>query len=87
MTLPIARDLSVVGIRVNTIVPGLLDTPIYGTGEAGEQFKQRLSHDLLFPLRLGRPDEYASLVLEIVRNSYMNAAVVRVDGGVRLQPK
>jgi NAD(P)-dependent dehydrogenase (short-subunit alcohol dehydrogenase family) len=87
MTLPIARDLAVVGIRVNTIAPGLIDTPIYGTGEASEAFKANLSKDVLFPKRLGSSDELASMVLELVTNSYMNAQTIRVDGGARLNPK
>jgi NAD(P)-dependent dehydrogenase (short-subunit alcohol dehydrogenase family) len=87
MTLPIARDLSVVGIRVNCIAPGLIDTPIYGQGEGSEQFKERLKRDVLFPDRLGTADEFASMALELISNSYMNADVIRVDGGVRMQPK
>ena len=87
MTLPIARDLAPVGVRVNTIAPGLIDTPIYGTGEGAEAFKERLSRDLLFPARLGVPEEFASLALELIRNSYMNAETVRLDAGVRLRPK
>jgi NAD(P)-dependent dehydrogenase (short-subunit alcohol dehydrogenase family) len=87
MTLPIARDLAVVGIRISTIAPGLVDTPIYGSGEASEEFKGRLKRDVLFPERLGRADEFASLVAELVTNSYMNGATVRIDGAARLQPK
>lgn len=87
MTLPLARDLSVVGIRVNTIAPGLIDTPIYGFGGDAETFKAKLGRDVLFPDRLGRPAEFASLALELLTNSYMNAEVVRIDGGARLQPK
>jgi NAD(P)-dependent dehydrogenase (short-subunit alcohol dehydrogenase family) len=87
MTLPIARDLAVVGIRVNTIAPGLIDTPIYGTGEGSEAFKANLTKDVLFPKRLGSADELASMVVELVTNSYMNAQTIRVDGGARLGPK
>jgi NAD(P)-dependent dehydrogenase (short-subunit alcohol dehydrogenase family) len=87
MTLPIARDLSVVGIRVNTIAPGLIDTPIYGTGEASEAFKEKLKKDVVFPDRLGKPDEFASLAVELVSNSYMNGETIRIDGAARLQPK
>jgi NAD(P)-dependent dehydrogenase (short-subunit alcohol dehydrogenase family) len=87
MTLPIARDLAVVGIRVNTVAPGLIDTPIYGTGEASEAFKANLSKDVLFPKRLGYADELASMVVELITNSYMNAQTIRVDGGARLAPK
>ena len=87
MTLPIARDLSAVGIRVNTIAPGLIDTPIYGEGEASEQFKANLERGVLFPKRLGSPDELASMVVEAATNSYLNAETIRVDGGIRMQPK
>jgi NAD(P)-dependent dehydrogenase (short-subunit alcohol dehydrogenase family) len=87
MTLPIARDLSAVGIRVNTVAPGLIDTPIYGEGEASEQFKANLERGVLFPKRLGAPEELASMVLEAVTNSYLNAETIRVDGGIRMQPK
>src|SRR5919107_526009 len=61
MTLPIARDLSAVGIRVNTIAPGLIDTPIYGSGDAAEGFKNKLAPNLLFPNRFGYSHEFASL--------------------------
>jgi NAD(P)-dependent dehydrogenase (short-subunit alcohol dehydrogenase family) len=87
MTLPVARDLSAVGVRVNTIAPGLIDTPIYGQGEASEEFKDRLKKDVLFPHRLGFAIEFATLAVELVTNSYMNAETIRVDGGVRMQPK
>jgi len=87
MTLPIARDLSAVGIRVNTIAPGLVDTPIYGEGEASEQFKANLERGVLFPKRLGSPEELASMVVEAATNSYLNAETIRVDGGIRMQPK
>ena len=87
MTLPIARDLSAVGIRVNTVAPGLIDTPIYGEGEGSEAFKANLEKGVLFPKRLGQPDELASMVVEAVTNSYLNAETIRVDGGIRMQPK
>ncbi|QLL08280.1 SDR family NAD(P)-dependent oxidoreductase [Mycobacterium vicinigordonae] len=87
LTLPVARDLAAVGIRVNTVAPGLIDTPIYGEGEASEAFKAKLGESVLFPHRLGAPDELASMVLELLSNSYMNAEVVRVDGGIRMPPK
>jgi NAD(P)-dependent dehydrogenase (short-subunit alcohol dehydrogenase family) len=87
LTLPVARDLSAVGIRVNTVAPGLIDTPIYGQGEDAEAFKAKLGESVLFPKRLGVPDELASMVLECLRNSYMNGEVVRVDGGIRMPPK
>ncbi|GAA1482067.1 SDR family oxidoreductase [Gordonia sinesedis] len=87
MTLPVARDLAAAGIRVNTVAPGLIDTPIYGEGEASEAFKAKLGESVLYPKRLGVPDELASMVIELVTNSYMNAEVVRVDGGIRMPPK
>ncbi|MDN5759372.1 MAG: SDR family NAD(P)-dependent oxidoreductase [Tomitella sp.] len=87
MTLPVARDLSAVGIRLNTIAPGLIDTPIYGSGPESEGFKAKLGESVLFPRRLGVPDELASMVEELITNSYMNAEVVRVDGGIRMPPK
>ena len=87
MTLPVARDLAAVGVRVNTIAPGLIDTPIYGEGEAAEAFKAKLGESVLFPHRLGKPDELASMVVELVTNSYMNAETIRVDGGIRMPPK
>ena len=87
MTLPIARDLSAIGIRVNTVAPGLIDTPIYGQGEASENFKANLEKGVLFPHRLGAPEELASMVVECITNSYMNAESIRVDGGIRMPPK
>ena len=87
MTLPIARDLSAMGIRVNTIAPGLIDTPIYGEGEASDQFKAHLGQSVLFPKRLGYGEELAFMVIELITNPYMNAEVIRVDGGIRMPPK
>ena len=87
MTLPIARDLAVVGIRVNCIAPGLIDTPIYGQGAGSEAFKDKLKRDVLFPDRLGTAEEFATMAVELITNTYMNAEVIRVDGGVRMQPK
>jgi NAD(P)-dependent dehydrogenase (short-subunit alcohol dehydrogenase family) len=87
MTLPIARDLSAAGIRVNTIAPGLIDTPIYGQGEASEAFKDNLKKGVLFPKRLGAPEEFATIAIEMIANSYINAVDMRVDGGIRMPPK
>ena len=87
MTLPIARDLSAVGIRVNTIAPGLIDTPIYGEGEASDAFKAHLGASVLFPKRLGSAEELAFMVVELITNPYMNAETIRVDGGIRMPPK
>ncbi|HEX3090315.1 MAG TPA: SDR family NAD(P)-dependent oxidoreductase, partial [Ilumatobacteraceae bacterium] len=66
MTLPIARDLAAIGVRVNTVAPGLIDTPIYGTGEASDAFKANLEKGVLFPHRLGTQDELASVVVECI---------------------
>ena len=87
MTLPIARDLAAIGVRVNTVAPGLINTPIYGEGEGSEQFKEKLQTGVLFPNRLGDSTELASMVVECVTNSYMNAETIRVDGGIRMPPK
>lgn len=87
LTLPVARDLAAVGVRVNTILPGLIDTPIYGTGAGADQFKERLGAGVLFPKRLGRAEEFASLALELLTNDYMNAQCIRLDAGIRMQPK
>jgi NAD(P)-dependent dehydrogenase (short-subunit alcohol dehydrogenase family) len=87
MTLPIARDLAAIGVRVCTIAPGLIDTPIYGEGPAAEQMKDKLKRDVLFPKRLGTADEFATLAVELLTNSYLNGEVIRIDGGARLQPK
>jgi NAD(P)-dependent dehydrogenase (short-subunit alcohol dehydrogenase family) len=87
MTLPIARDLAAVGIRVNTIAPGLIDTPIYGTGEASDAFKAKLGESVLFPKRLGTGEELAFMVVDLITNPYMNAETIRVDGGIRMPPK
>jgi NAD(P)-dependent dehydrogenase (short-subunit alcohol dehydrogenase family) len=85
MTLPIARDLAVLGIRVNTIAPGIIDTPLL----AGlpESARESLATQVLFPKRLGRPDEYAELAYHLIRNDYINAETIRMDGGIRMQAK
>ncbi len=87
MTLPIARDLSAVGIRVNTIAPGLIDTPIYGEGEQSDAFKAHLGQSVLFPKRLGSGEELAFGVMECITNPYMNGETIRLDGGIRMPPK
>jgi NAD(P)-dependent dehydrogenase (short-subunit alcohol dehydrogenase family) len=87
MTLPIARDLSALGIRLNCIAPGLIDTPIYGKGEGSDAFKANLGRNVLFPKRLGDATELASMVAECISNDYMNGEVIRVDGGIRMPPK
>ena len=85
MTLPIARDLSVLGIRVSTIAPGIIDTPLL----AGlpEPAKASLGQQVLHPKRLGRPEEYAEMVMFLVTHHYMNGETIRMDGGIRMGPK
>lgn len=85
MTLPIARDLAQEGIRVNTILPGIFDTPLMNA--APEAVKQGLAASVPFPKRLGHADEYASLALEMVRNGYFNGEHVRLDGAIRMPPR
>ena len=85
MTLPAARDLAVVGIRVCTIAPGLMDTPLLGL--LPEPAKQALGAGVLFPNRLGYPSEFAQLALAIVENPYLNGETIRLDGGLRMPPK
>ncbi|MCF2533198.1 SDR family NAD(P)-dependent oxidoreductase [Yinghuangia soli] len=85
MTLPIARDLSAVGVRVNTIAPGTMDTALFDM--APQAVKDTLGAAVLFPKRMGVPEEFASLAYELLTNSYMNAEVIRLDGGIRFQPK
>jgi NAD(P)-dependent dehydrogenase (short-subunit alcohol dehydrogenase family) len=87
MTVPAARDLSVIGVRVNTICPGIIDTPIYGSGPASDEFKARLVAPVVFPKRMGTAAEFAQLVRALIENDYVNADVVRFDGGIRFQPK
>ena len=87
MTVPAARDLAAIGMRVNTICPGIIDTPIYGTGPASEEFKARLAGPIVFPKRVGTAAEFARLVRSLIDNDYMNAEVIRFDGGIRFQPK
>ena len=85
MTLPIARDLSRNGIRVMTIAPGLFQTPM--VGQIPPEIADSLGKMVPFPPRLGRPEEYASLVAEIVRNVMLNGEVIRLDGAIRMAPK
>lgn len=82
MTLPIARDLSGEGIRVNTILPGIFNTPLMNA--APQAVKDALGASVPFPKRLGQPEEYASLALEMIRNGYFNGESVRLDGSIRM---
>jgi NAD(P)-dependent dehydrogenase (short-subunit alcohol dehydrogenase family) len=85
MTLPMARDLAVVGIRVMTIAPGSFETPIFGF--VPQEMKDGLASIVPFPNRMGVPDEFAQLVQHIVENSYLNGETIRIDGAVRFPPK
>jgi NAD(P)-dependent dehydrogenase (short-subunit alcohol dehydrogenase family) len=85
MTLPIARDLAAEGIRVNTILPGIFDTPLMQG--AAPNVKEALAASVPFPRRFGRPEEYASLALEILRNGYLNGEDIRLDGAIRMAPR
>ena len=87
LTLPLARDIAPIGVRANCILPGLIDTPIYGSGPQSDEFKARLGAGVLFPKRLGYSEEFASLAVELLANSYMNAESIRIDAGIRMQPK
>jgi NAD(P)-dependent dehydrogenase (short-subunit alcohol dehydrogenase family) len=85
MTLPAARDLAPVGIRVITIAPGIFDTPMLGA--LPEEKRAALAADVVFPKRLGSPDEYGALVAAIVDNGYLNGETIRLDGSLRMPPK
>jgi NAD(P)-dependent dehydrogenase (short-subunit alcohol dehydrogenase family) len=85
LTLVVARDLSGDGIRCNTILPGIFDTPLMGG--APEAVKAALAAQVPFPKRLGIPEEYASLALEMIRNGYFNGEDVRLDGAIRMAPR
>jgi NAD(P)-dependent dehydrogenase (short-subunit alcohol dehydrogenase family) len=85
MTLPVARELAKFGIRVMTIAPGIFDTPMLQG--MSEEVRTSLGQQVPFPPRLGRPDEYASLVREIVENEVLNGAVIRLDGAIRMAAK
>jgi NAD(P)-dependent dehydrogenase (short-subunit alcohol dehydrogenase family) len=85
MTLPIARDLMGEGIRINTILPGIFETPLL----AGlpDNVKDALAASVPFPKRLGQPDEYAALAEFMVSTGYMNGESVRIDGAIRMAPR
>jgi 3-hydroxyacyl-CoA dehydrogenase/3-hydroxy-2-methylbutyryl-CoA dehydrogenase len=85
MTLPMARDLSGIGIRVNAIAPGLIETPLLGA--LPPEVLDALAKSVLYPKRLGKPSEIAQLVVAIVENDYINGECMRVDGGIRMQPR
>jgi NAD(P)-dependent dehydrogenase (short-subunit alcohol dehydrogenase family) len=85
MTLPVARELARIGVRVMAIAPGLMSTPmLHGMPP---EVQESLAAQVPFPARLGRPEEYAALVAHIVENSMLNGEVIRLDGAIRMQPK
>ena len=85
MTLPLARDLAQWGVRVCTIAPGIFATPLLK--QLPEPVQQSLAASIPFPKRLGDPDEFASMALEIVRNGHLNGEVIRLDGALRMAPR
>jgi NAD(P)-dependent dehydrogenase (short-subunit alcohol dehydrogenase family) len=85
MTLPLARDLAAVGVRVCAIAPGTMGTPMMLS--VPEELKQKLTESIVFPKRMGRPEEFALLVESIARNPYLNGENVRLDGALRFPPK
>jgi len=85
MTLPIARDLARMGIRINTIAPGIFDTPLMGM--APDTVRNPLIEMTQFPKRLGVPSEYAALSKHIIENAFLNGETIRIDGAIRMQPK
>jgi NAD(P)-dependent dehydrogenase (short-subunit alcohol dehydrogenase family) len=85
LTLPAARDLSGVGIRVNTIAPGLFDTPLLAA--LPQEARDALGRTMPFPKRLGLPVEYAKLAVAIVENPMLNGETIRLDGALRMAPK
>ena len=88
LVLPMARDLMDLGIRVNAILPGTFATPpMLKVKEYNEAVFEGLNKAVPFPKRLGKPEEFASLVLELARNTYMNGQLIRIDGGIRMPPK
>lgn len=85
LTLPAARDLAQHGIRVNTIAPGILETPMLAT--VSEEFRAALASSIPFPQRLGRPDEYADLATFLIEHDYLNGETIRLDGALRMAPR
>jgi len=85
LVLPMARDLMDLGIRVNAIMPGIFGTPLLG--RLPEKVLDSLNASVPFPKRLGKPEEYASLAMELVRNSYFNGQAIRLDGAIRMAPR
>ncbi len=88
LVLPMARDLMDVGIRINSVMPGIFATPLMlGMKDRNPQMWDQLNASVPFPKRLGHPEEFASLILEIARNSYLNGHQFRLDGAIRMPPR
>lgn len=88
LLLPMARDLMDIGVRVNAVMPGIFATPpMLGFKDMNPDMWDALNASVPFPKRLGKPEEFASLVLELIRNSYFNAQAVRLDGAIRMPPR
>lgn len=85
LTLPLARDLGSIGVRVNTIAPGIMDTPMMAG--APTEVRMALADISVFPKRLGTPEDFARLVVAIAENPMINGEVIRLDGGARMMPK
>ena len=85
LTLPVARDLMDYGIRINTIMPGIFDTPMLAA--LPDNVRDAIAENIPFPRRLGQTEEFAKLALSIINNSYLNGESIRLDGGVRLASK
>jgi NAD(P)-dependent dehydrogenase (short-subunit alcohol dehydrogenase family) len=85
LTLPAARDLASSGIRVMTIAPGIVDTPMLAT--VSEEFRTGLAESVPFPKRLGAPEDFAQLAIDIIEHDYLNGEVIRMDGALRMAPK
>jgi NAD(P)-dependent dehydrogenase (short-subunit alcohol dehydrogenase family) len=85
LVLPMARDLMDLGIRINSIMPGIFATPLML--RASDKVLNSLAASVPFPKRLGKPEEYASLALELAKNSYFNGQCIRLDGGIRMAPR
>lgn len=88
LVLPMARDLMDLGIRVNAIMPGIFATPpMLRFKEMNPPMWEALNQSVPFPRRLGKPEEFASLAMELIRNTYFNAQTIRLDGGIRMPPR
>jgi NAD(P)-dependent dehydrogenase (short-subunit alcohol dehydrogenase family) len=85
LTLPMARDLSSIGVRVNCIAPGIIDTPLLAG--LNDEMREALAADVPFPKRLGTPQDYAQLVISVVDNGYINGETIRMDGALRMAPR